>query len=198
VRQAIGLHVAQHRDREQSRRPHWPIGLLELAREARRRDDIAGAPTPERPLSPCVISSVCTAPKRSPRRRGALSANLPLLRRYSVAYDVEERTIEDREWAERVKIPYDDKDARQKKWLQDMQSDQRRRNLHDGDFKTRFRPGLVAYKEKICKRLQFTSPCPQDDRSSLIDIGMLAGANPIQEFADYLEQISRLLPDDSH
>ena len=30
VRQAIGLHVAQYRDREQSRRPHRPIGLLEL------------------------------------------------------------------------------------------------------------------------------------------------------------------------
>src|SRR6202040_2066683 len=43
VRQAIGLHVAQHRDREQSRRPHRPIGLLELAGEAGRRDDIAGA-----------------------------------------------------------------------------------------------------------------------------------------------------------
>ncbi len=44
VRQAIGLHVPQHRDREQSRRPHWPIGLLELAGEACRRDDIAGPP----------------------------------------------------------------------------------------------------------------------------------------------------------
>jgi hypothetical protein len=44
VRQAIGLHVAQDRDREQSRRPHRPIGLLELAGEAGRRDDIAGAP----------------------------------------------------------------------------------------------------------------------------------------------------------
>ena len=28
VREAIGLHEAQHRDREPSRRPHWPIGLL--------------------------------------------------------------------------------------------------------------------------------------------------------------------------
>jgi hypothetical protein len=37
-------HVAQHRDREQSRRPHRPIGLLELAGEARRRHDIAGSP----------------------------------------------------------------------------------------------------------------------------------------------------------
>jgi hypothetical protein len=41
--QAIGRHVAQRRDREQSRRPHRPIGLLELAGEARGRDDIAGA-----------------------------------------------------------------------------------------------------------------------------------------------------------
>jgi hypothetical protein len=44
VRQAIGLHVAQHGDREQSRRPHRPIGLLELAGEAGRRHDIVGAP----------------------------------------------------------------------------------------------------------------------------------------------------------
>ena len=44
VREPMGLHAAQHRDREQSRRPHRPIGLLELAREAGRRDDIAGAP----------------------------------------------------------------------------------------------------------------------------------------------------------
>jgi hypothetical protein len=43
VGQAIGFHVAQHRDHEQSRRPHRPIGLVELAGEARRRDDIAGA-----------------------------------------------------------------------------------------------------------------------------------------------------------
>jgi hypothetical protein len=44
VRETIGLHVAQYRDREQSRRPQRPIGLLELAGEARRRDDVAGAP----------------------------------------------------------------------------------------------------------------------------------------------------------
>jgi hypothetical protein len=44
VRQAIGLHVAQHGDREQSRRPHRPIGLLELARKADGCHDIAGAP----------------------------------------------------------------------------------------------------------------------------------------------------------
>jgi hypothetical protein len=43
VRQAIGLHVTQYGDREQSGRPHWPIGLLEPAGEARRRHDIAGA-----------------------------------------------------------------------------------------------------------------------------------------------------------
>src|SRR5215831_3853301 len=39
-----GLHVAQCRDRKQSRRPHWPVGLLELPGEVRRRGDIAGAP----------------------------------------------------------------------------------------------------------------------------------------------------------
>ena len=44
VRRAIGFHVAQYRDRKQSRRSHWPIGLLELAGEARGCDDIAGAP----------------------------------------------------------------------------------------------------------------------------------------------------------
>jgi hypothetical protein len=44
--QAIGLHVAQHGNREQSRRPHRPIGLLELAGEAGGRHDIAGAPDP--------------------------------------------------------------------------------------------------------------------------------------------------------
>jgi hypothetical protein len=43
VRETIGLHVAQYRDREQSRRPHRPIGLLELAGEASRRDHVAGA-----------------------------------------------------------------------------------------------------------------------------------------------------------
>ena len=42
--EAIGLHVAQHGDRKQSRRPHRPIGLLELTGEAGRRRDIAGAP----------------------------------------------------------------------------------------------------------------------------------------------------------
>jgi hypothetical protein len=44
VRQAIGLHVAQYRNPEQSRRAHRPIGLLELAGEARRCHDIASAP----------------------------------------------------------------------------------------------------------------------------------------------------------
>src|ERR1700737_3802939 len=37
-------HIAQDGDREQRRRPHWPIGLLELAGEAGGCDDIAGAP----------------------------------------------------------------------------------------------------------------------------------------------------------
>ena len=36
VGQAIGLHVAQHRDREQSRRSHPSKGLLELADKNRR------------------------------------------------------------------------------------------------------------------------------------------------------------------
>ena len=44
VHQAVGLHVAQYRDREQSRRPHWPIGLPELADEAGGCCDIARAP----------------------------------------------------------------------------------------------------------------------------------------------------------
>jgi hypothetical protein len=44
VRQARGLHVTQYRDRKQSRRPHRPVGLLELAGETGRRDDIAAAP----------------------------------------------------------------------------------------------------------------------------------------------------------
>jgi hypothetical protein len=44
VREPIGLHVAQYRDREQSRQARWPIRLLELAGEAGGRHDIAGAP----------------------------------------------------------------------------------------------------------------------------------------------------------
>src|ERR1700737_3498247 len=51
-------HVAQYQDREQSRRPHWPVGLLELAREARRRDNIAGAPDAGAAALSCVISTV--------------------------------------------------------------------------------------------------------------------------------------------
>jgi hypothetical protein len=35
MRQAIGLDVAQDRDREQCRRPHRPIGLLELTGDCR-------------------------------------------------------------------------------------------------------------------------------------------------------------------
>jgi hypothetical protein len=44
ARQAIGLHVGQDRDRKQSRRPHRPIGLLELAGETGGCHDVAGAP----------------------------------------------------------------------------------------------------------------------------------------------------------
>jgi hypothetical protein len=43
VSAGAGADGAAHRDREQSRRPHWPIGLLELG-EARWRHDIASAP----------------------------------------------------------------------------------------------------------------------------------------------------------
>jgi hypothetical protein len=43
VDETIGLHVAPYRDREQSRRAHRPIGLLELARKAGGRHGIAGA-----------------------------------------------------------------------------------------------------------------------------------------------------------
>jgi len=39
------------------------MGLLELAGEAGRRHDIAGRPAPERPLSPCVISTVAHSPE---------------------------------------------------------------------------------------------------------------------------------------
>src|SRR5216683_6952214 len=44
VREPVGLHVAQHGNHEQSRRPQGAIGLLELAGEAGRRHDVAGAP----------------------------------------------------------------------------------------------------------------------------------------------------------
>jgi hypothetical protein len=47
VRQAVGLHVAQYGNREQSRRTHRPIGLLELAGDAGGRDHITGAPNAE-------------------------------------------------------------------------------------------------------------------------------------------------------
>jgi hypothetical protein len=46
VGQAISVHVPKHRDRQQSRRPHRPIRLLELVGEARWRHDIARAPDP--------------------------------------------------------------------------------------------------------------------------------------------------------
>jgi hypothetical protein len=47
--------LAEQRDREQSRRPHWPMGLLELTGDAHRRRDVAmlrARSTPERPLLP--------------------------------------------------------------------------------------------------------------------------------------------------
>jgi len=74
VREPIGLHVAQYRDREQSRRPHWPTPTLTLPRLRRREGRglparLVGAvtlrmrPTPKRPLSSCVINTVSQRPE---------------------------------------------------------------------------------------------------------------------------------------
>jgi hypothetical protein len=52
VAKPIGFHVTQYRDRKQSRRPHRPIGLLELAGELVGATTLRVRPTPERPLSP--------------------------------------------------------------------------------------------------------------------------------------------------
>jgi hypothetical protein len=63
VRQPIGLHVAQNRDREQSQRAHWHIGLLEPAGELVGATTLWVRPTPERPVSPWVISTVSRRPE---------------------------------------------------------------------------------------------------------------------------------------
>ncbi len=81
VREVIGVHVAQHQDREQSRLSHRPTPTLTLprfregegkGREGKGRGWAAGLvgattlqvrPTPERPFSPCVIKTVSQRPE---------------------------------------------------------------------------------------------------------------------------------------
>jgi hypothetical protein len=72
MRQAIGLHVAQYRDREQSRRPQGAIGLLELAGKARACCDISDAPVTGADFSPWVIGNVVRSPAAIAAGRGLL------------------------------------------------------------------------------------------------------------------------------
>ena len=63
VRHAVGLHVAQHRDRKQARRAHRAERLLELPVQAGRRHRRGGMRrSRDRPLSPCVIRMVFARP----------------------------------------------------------------------------------------------------------------------------------------
>src|SRR6266436_3893925 len=63
VRQAIGLHVTQDRNREQSRRPHRPIGCSNGPARLVGATTLRVPPTPERPLSPCLISTLSHSPE---------------------------------------------------------------------------------------------------------------------------------------
>jgi len=169
----------------------------------RRLDDI------ERQAAPAKIASDGKPTQISPHpppirpsdqsnsqlRRGA-EAFASQLRQYEAAYQMNENQQWMVEWAERSRISKDDKDAMNKKWNEDMLRDEKRRSAHRADFDTRFRGPLLAYREEICKRVQFTSPCPDNTTSKSLDSGLLAGPSPIQEFANYLEVISRLLPSD--
>jgi len=116
------------------------------------------------------------------------------LRTFDAAFDVQDREVSDAQWRGLIAIPFDQKDKKQEEWNSFTNGMLERRTRHDADFNTRFRSPALAYREAICNRVQFTSPCPSRDmRSLMLDVGIYAGPHPIMEIADYLDEISRKL-----
>ncbi len=61
-------------------------------------------------------------------------------------------------------------------------------------FRSQFLPQALALREIMSKRLGILQPCPSDRKTVALDFGMLAGASPVSDAADYLEGLARQLP----
>jgi hypothetical protein len=118
------------------------------------------------------------------------------LRRFGAEFKLIDRSQSNAEWGQlTTAMPKDDRKAQDAAWVQYIQKSEERRNRHQSEFDVRFRPGIISYKDEICKREEFINPCPRDIRLSLLNTGMLAGPDPIADFADYLALIIGNLPE---
>jgi hypothetical protein len=131
------------------------------------------------------------------------------LRRFEAKFDIDDQKQQNLEWNEVRDLLYSNDPDRlakaSKKGHENVTKYYERRKLHEEDFNTRYRPTILAYREEICKREEFTSPCEThstkqsiagglvDPIAMELDNGILAGINPIMQIADYLDKIIRNL-----
>jgi hypothetical protein len=143
--------------------------------------------------------------------RGNASRFVAELRRFEAKFNVDDQMQQDMDWKDlRELLSGNDPDKfakASKKGSENTSNYYERRKLHEENFNTRFRPSVLAYREEICRREEFVSPCEThnskqslarglvDPIASELDNGILAGIYPIMQIADYLDKIIRNLPD---
>jgi hypothetical protein len=77
------------------------------------------------------------------------------------------------------------------------QMDHQKLIQHSADAQAEYRgqlwPEAIALRDEMARRVGLLKPYPSDHRSVAIDYGMLAGVSPINEAANYLEELARKL-----
>lgn len=98
------------------------------------------------------------------------------------------------EWEQEASISESTKSEKINKWRSDRMADEQRDARHKAEYEVRFRQSVLLYKTEICKREQFTNPCPTNSPAVTM-INFPEGALFVGEIADYLTLITNNLPE---
>ena len=154
---------------------------------------------PDTPTSPISISPAEARSLREMSKGDFLTLLAKLtqeLREVDTTYGNEEEAI----FENRSLIDPNDKEARQKDWINKINLENQLSSRFNREWQTKYRNRARAVYEDLCRRLgivpdapsdQFGLPIGQLEAISLLQTGMLAGAHPVSALADYLDSLAR-------
>jgi hypothetical protein len=114
------------------------------------------------------------------------------LRKFEARFQLQERGREEQEFAAMANVGIEPQETRHKLWSDNAENMERRLDQHRAEYDVRFRKTVLIYKEQICTRVEFTSPCPTSD-PALPMIDSNVGALFVGMIADYMTKITGLL-----
>jgi hypothetical protein len=148
------------------------------------------------PISPPPALSGRLADQSNEELRKNATLFVENLRRFGARIRLQDDEASNADWAALATIPREDKKQRDEKWQEFIRKETNRSNMRQSQYDVEFRSGVISYKNEICKREEFISPCPIDYRMHMIDIGTVGGAMSVSDVADYLTLIINNLEND--